>query len=148
DATSGPVTCSAASSYSGPDSAAASLSGSCADQAGNSSPAASYAFKYDATAPSVSALLSRVADKNGWYNHSVDASFSGADATSKGVTCTGATYNGADNAAASLSGSCTDAAGNSGSASIGFKYDATGPTVTATPARAANANGWYRASIG
>src|SRR5207253_9204382 len=113
DATSGPVTCSPSGSYNGPDSPVASISGSCEDQAGNFSAPADYSFKYDSTPPSVSGALVRAADSNGWYNHAVDAAFSGVDSTSKGVTCEGATYTGPDNAAASLTGSCTDAAGNS-----------------------------------
>ncbi|MDX6474629.1 MAG: hypothetical protein QOH95_140, partial [Gaiellaceae bacterium] len=148
DATSSPVTCSPAISYSAPDSAAASVSGSCTDQAGNPSAPATFSFKYDATAPSVTALLSRVADRAGWYNHAVDVSFSGTDATSSGVTCDAATtFGGPDTSHALVAGSCSDAAGNSASGSVGFSYDATGPVVTPTPARAANAAGWYRAPV-
>ncbi len=45
----------------------------------------------------------------------------------------------------SLSGTCTDVAGNSSAAaSIGFKYDATPPAVTASPDRKPDGKGWYR----
>jgi large repetitive protein len=148
DATSGPVTCSPSASYPGPDTASASLSGSCTDQAGNVSASASYSFAYDATAPSVTALASRPADKNGWYNHPVSVSFSGADTLSNGVVCSAAQSVASDAASALVAGTCTDAAGNTGTGTLGLSYDATAPTVTATAARAANANGWYRTAIG
>jgi hypothetical protein len=54
DATSGIGACSQ-STYSGPDSANASVAGSCSDRAGNQS-AASAVFKYDATAPQITVL--------------------------------------------------------------------------------------------
>jgi hypothetical protein len=44
-----------------------------------------------------------------------------------------------------LNASCQDLAGNTNSASYTVKVDKTGPVVTATPDRAANANGWYNA---
>jgi len=146
DATSGPVSCSPAVSYSGPDALAASLGGTCVDGAGNSAPA-SYGFRYDATAPAVSPALVRAADHAGWYNHPVDTAFTGTDATSGGVSCAVASYGGPDSATASVSTSCSDAAGNSASATMSFEYDAAAPTVTATPARPPNANGWYRGPV-
>ena len=42
---------------------------------------------------------------------------------------------------ASVSGSCTDVAGNSSRASFGFKYDATPPVVTASPDRQPDGKG-------
>src|SRR5262249_57758022 len=74
--------------------------------------------------------------------HGTDAT-SGVAGCSLPVTCLAP-----DTAAGSLSGTCTDAAGNTGTALAQFKYDATAPTATATAARAPNANGWYRAPVG
>ena len=71
DATSGLDSCVPAQSYAGPDSANASVSGSCLDRAGNST-ANVFALSYDATAPTVTgASASRGADHNGWYNHTL-----------------------------------------------------------------------------
>jgi hypothetical protein len=53
DATSGLAACTSAS-YAGPDADAASVGGGCTDSAGNTSTTA-FAFRYDATAPTVSA---------------------------------------------------------------------------------------------
>ena len=143
DATSGVDFCTQPT-YSGPDTASASVSGSCRDKAGNQSGSSVFGFKYDATGPSVSATPGRTPDANGWYNHLVAISFAGADATSGGVSCVAPqSYAGPDSASASVTGSCADAAGNRTTASFALKYDATGPTVTATAGRGADANGWY-----
>jgi hypothetical protein len=102
--------------------------------------------KIDKTAPSVTGVaLARAPDSNDWFNHPVAASFSGQDGVSGIAGCSSPTYSGGDSASASLSGSCTDVAGNaSAAASVGFKYDATPPAVTATPDRKPDAKGWYR----
>ena len=143
DTMSGGVHCDAPVSFGGPDGSALSVSGSCSDAAGNSR-SATFAFKYDATAPTVSASPDRAPDRNGWFNHSVTVSFAGVDSTSGGVTCDAPkSYSAPDSATASLSGNCTDAAGNVASASFSFKYDATAPTVNASPDRPADHNGWY-----
>ncbi len=148
DQISGLASCVPQQSYTGPDSATAAVAGSCADQAGNVRNA-SFALKYDAAAPLASATPGRVADDNGWYNHALAVSFAGTDATSGIASCDAAkSYSTPDTASASLSGTCRDLAGNqSSAAAFGFKYDATDPQVTATPARQPNANGWYRAPV-
>jgi hypothetical protein len=135
DGTSGPASCDPAASYSGPDSATATVSGSCADQAGNSA-SAGYNFKYDATAPiDVNATADRVADHNGWYNHGLTITWTGDDATSGIASCSETAYNAPDNAAASVNGLCHDKAGNtSATVAFAFSYDATSPTLAHNPA--------------
>ena len=83
----------------------------------------------DATPPAVTATPARVADSNGWYNKPVGVSFSGTDATSGVANCSASTYAGPDSASAQVSGTCTDAAGNVGSATLGLAYDATPPQL-------------------
>ena len=123
------------------------MSGSCRDAAGNSG-AASFGFKYDSTPPTVNVTPSRPADANGWYNHALTVSFSGSDSLSGGVSCDNpATYAGPGSATASQSGKCTDAAGNKGTASLTFKYDATPPTVTPMANRPADSGGWYNHTL-
>jgi hypothetical protein len=124
------ITCTSPQTYAGPDSTAASVSGACTDLAGNVGSSA-LPFKYDVTAPSVTATASRVANAAGWYTAPLTVSFAGPDATSGGVSCDlPKTYSGPDSATASVTGNCSDAAGNSGSGSFGFKYDATAPDTT------------------
>jgi hypothetical protein len=143
DATSGIATCSSVT-YSGPDSASASVSGTCTDNAGNVSSPKTLSFEYDATPPNVSAAPARAADANGWYNHAVDVAFQATDPASGVDSCTAGSYSGPDNGSASVTGTCRDKAGNAASASFGLRYDATPPSVTGgTADRQPDANGWY-----
>ena len=114
DATSGIDTCTQ-TSYSGPDSANASVSGTCRDRAANTSASSPFNFQYDETGPIVTATPSRNPDSNGWYNHALTVGFSGTDPTSGIDSCVPPQgYSGPDNANASVSGSCIDRAGNTG----------------------------------
>ncbi len=142
DPTSGIASCTQAA-YSGPDSGSATVSGTCTDKAGNVSAPSTFNLKYDATPPSVNASPARPPDTNGWYNHAVGVSFAGSDATSGIDSCTSASYGGPDSAGATLSGTCTDKAGNSANGSFALQYDATAPAVKAALARPPDAGGWY-----
>jgi len=104
---------------------------------------ASVTVKKDSSPPGVGVTVSRDPDSGGWYTQPVSVNFIGDDGASGVASCTSATYSGPDGGAVNVSGSCTDNAGNTGSGSITIKYDATPPTVTATPARPPDANGWY-----
>ncbi len=131
DATSGVASCTTVG-YGGPDSATASATGTCRDNAGNVSAPTSLAIKYDATAPSATGAAARAPDAAGWFNHAVAVSFTGTDATSGIASCAGSTtYAGPDTDGASLAGSCIDEAGNSAPASVALKYDATPPKLDA-----------------
>jgi predicted outer membrane repeat protein len=114
--------------------ASETVSQSIADQAGNTTNASSSpAVNIDLTAPTnVVGTPDRTADSNGWYNHQVDVTFSGQDALSGIASYTSDSYSGPDNAAASVSGSCTDLAGNSTNGSFALAYDATAPTIVYT----------------
>ena len=129
DTTSGVASCTTAS-YSGPDSGSASVTGTCRDNAGNVSATASFGLRYDTTAPTVTAKLSRAPDRNGWYSHAVTVSFVGADDGSGVSSCTApVSYSGPDSAKATISGACIDAAGNHASASVSLQYDSTAPKL-------------------
>jgi hypothetical protein len=106
-------------------------------------------IKRDATPPTATGISAdRGPDVNGWYNHPVRVSVAGTDATSGIASCTVVTYSGPDAGSASVSGNCRDNAGNvSATESLGFKYDATPPTITPTPARGADSNGWYNHAV-
>ena len=100
-------------------------------------------LKVDKTPPTVASSPARPPDANGWYNHAVAVNFSGTDATSKIASCSSTTYGGPDTAKASVTGRCTDNAGNVSQTSFGLKFDSTAPSVAAVPARPPDANGWY-----
>jgi hypothetical protein len=67
-------------------------------------------------------------------------SFTGTDATSGLGDCSSATYSGPDTGTASVSGTCKDVAGNVGTATYGFAYDATPPTLAKVTAKHGNRN--------
>jgi hypothetical protein len=138
DATSGIASCSGPA-YGGPDTGGASFSGSCTDNAGNTSAPATFGpIRYDATPPSVSISLSRGPDSGNWYNHPVDFSASGSDNLSGIASCSGGTIPG------SSGGGCTDNAGNSASAGVSINYDSSGPSIDSiTFDRQPDSNGWY-----
>lgn len=102
--------------------------------------AESVTIRRDATPPSgVTAAPDRLADHGGWYNAPFAVAWSGADATSGIAACTNASYDGPDTADGTLSGTCTDVAGNTSDvAAFGFRYDATAPVIAiASPAEPA-----------
>ena len=91
----------------------------------------------------------RARRRAGWYTHAVTYAFSGTDpAPGSGMgPCDTVTYTGPDTPAASVTGGCSDNAGNRTEASDAFHYDATKPTVTgrrrprARPQRLVHASG-------
>ena len=91
----------------------------------------SVTIKIDQTPPAnVRGEPEREPDKDGWYNHPLTVTFTGEDATSGIDTCTETTYDGPDSANASVTGTCTDNAGNvSEPAAFTFRYDETAPTL-------------------
>jgi hypothetical protein len=93
----------------------------------------------DTTPPVTTVAADRSPDSNGWYNHPFTATWSTPEPN---ATCTSTTYSGPDTAAGSLTGTCTDAAGNvSQPVAFQFKYDATAPTVTTPPFTYVSVNG-------
>ncbi|HET6755542.1 MAG TPA: hypothetical protein VFH23_16505, partial [Jiangellaceae bacterium] len=148
DATSGIASCTADRAYSTPDSNAATVAGSCTDQAGHTT-TRSLGFKYDGTPPLLTPAPSREPDRDGWYNHELTIRFPGSDAASGIESCTAdRAYSTPDTIAASVAGSCTDQAGNATTRSLGFKYDGTAPAVTgAVPRRPPESGGWYTSPV-
>jgi hypothetical protein len=140
DATSGIASCSGPS-YGGPDTASASFSGTCSDKAGNTSASTSFGpIKYDATPPAVSLSLARGPDFNGWYNQPVGFTASGSDNLSGIASCNSGTIGGGG----AVSASCTDNAGNTGSAGASVNYDAGAPSIDSISFdRPPDSNGWY-----
>lgn len=103
----------------------------------------SVTVRKDSSPPGVTAAASRGPDANGWYTSPVAFSFTGDDGASGVASCSSGTYGGPDGAAAAVTGSCTDNAGNTGSVTLTIKYDASPPTVLGVLARKPDANGWY-----
>jgi hypothetical protein len=147
DATSDAVTCSASVTYSGPDNANASVSGSCTGNAGNTSNA-SLSFSYDATGPVISGSRTPTANANRWNNTDVTVSFTCRDGTSQVESVTGPTTLSDEGAGQSITGTCTDKAGNSANATIdNVNIDKTAPIITGSRTPQANAFGWNNSDV-
>jgi hypothetical protein len=100
--------------------------------AGGATASLTIPLKIDRTAPTVvAAAASRPPDHDGWYRAPVDVRFSGADALSGLASCTAGSYAGPDTAAARVTGTCTDVAGNhSAPFTFPLRYDATPPATS------------------
>ena len=130
DALSGIASCTSGT-YSGPDTGAGSVGGSCSDYAGNTR-SSSFGLKYDATPPSVEAKPDRGPNPKGWYNRRVTVNFVGSDATSGVEACAPAvTYTGPDADKTAVSGTCVDKAANTSPAvAYELRYDTRPPALT------------------
>jgi hypothetical protein len=95
-------------------------------------------IRLDRTSPILSAFPERPPDYGTWFNHPVTVSFSGSDATSGIASCTSTPYAGPDGAGIQVAGSCQDVAGNVGTGSFTFNYDATPPPAPAVGAMPGN----------
>jgi hypothetical protein len=120
---------------------------SCTATDGSGSVTTTVNVRRDATPPRARAAPTRGPDSNGWYNREIAVEFSGEDALSGISSCTSGSYKGPDSGSASVSGSCSDNAGNRTTASYPIKYDATAPTAAAKPERGPNAQGWYNRPV-
>ena len=120
------------------DTSGVALTCSASNADGTSTASKSRTFKIDKTAPVVTATPARPADKGGWYNHPLAVTFSGTDATSGIGACTSADYKGPDAPSATVSGSCTDVAGNTGASKFALEYDATPPSLSRLSVKAGN----------
>ena len=118
------------------------------DLAGNTSTFVSPMVDIDRTAPAVSGSRSPLANAHGWNNGDVTVAVSATDALSGVEACEPGVVVSAEGAAQSRSLSCTDVAGNSASATVSaINIDKTAPSVSGTPARPADKNGWFNHSI-
>jgi hypothetical protein len=121
---------------------------SCSVSWGGAGPTISFPLNVETTSPSATATPDRPPDANGWYNHPVTITLAGS-AFSGIASCTPAqAYAGPAIASTALSGTCTDNAGKTASASFPFRYDATPPslTVTSQPADRLAGLSWHAAA--
>jgi hypothetical protein len=127
DALSGVASCTAPT-YAGPDSANASVAGTCTDVAGNTSAPSGFAVKYDSTGPVVNTGRAvRKPDRRGWYIRPVRWRFTGSDGLSGVAACPSVRYAGPDGGPAQVVGACRDNAGNVTFRGFPIRYDDTPP---------------------
>src|SRR5204863_121559 len=120
-----------------------SVSGTATDVAGNSASATAGGLNIDLTAPTIEASRAPAANLSGWNNAAVTVSFACSDALSGVASCPGDEAVAAEGAGQSASGTATDVAGNSASASVGgINIDLTSPTISGAAFPPANFAGW------
>jgi hypothetical protein len=107
-------------------------------------------LRVDRTPPTITGTTpGRPPDYGDWWNHPVDLTFAGTDATSGIDHCDTVTYSGPDGPAGVATGACSDAAGNATSGTATIKYDNTPPTITSvTPERPPDHDGWWNHPVG
>ncbi len=136
---SGGVSCTSSSTVS-TETAGQTVSGTCIDAAGNTSSAASVTVQLDKTAPNAPTASATKTDgtaytSGSWSNQDVTVSFASngdAGTVQSGVTCSSDRVISTETAGQTVSGTCTDAAGNvsASSNSITVKLDKTAPALT------------------
>ena len=98
------------------------------NRAGRTSANQTLTIKIDGTPPETVGTIARPPDLNGWYNHPVATSWNGTDTLSGIASCEPPPpYSGPDGQSVTITGSCTDVAGNVGSQTIEINYDASPP---------------------
>jgi len=125
-----------------------SASGTATDLAGNSASTTVGGINIDKTAPTITGSRAPLANANGWNNTNVTVSFSCADSLSGVDSCSSPTTLTGEGANQSVTGTVTDKAGNSASATVGsISIDKTVPVTTATQTPPANGNGWNSTTV-
>lgn len=118
-----------------------------ATSAGGTSPVSTVTIKRDAAAPTIAATRTPSANPAGWSAGDVTVTFACDDALSGIAQCTTPTVL-HEGAAQSATGTATDNAGNTASASLNdVNVDETGPSLSGSPTIPANINGWYRGDV-
>jgi len=129
DATSGIASCGPDATLTG-EGADQYVTGAAVDNAGNRASATVGPISIDKTPPTVTAASSPAPNAYGWNNTDVTVSFSGVDALSGIAACDPAVVLSGEGAGQSATGSCTDRADNSASATAsGINIDKTPPTI-------------------
>lgn len=123
-----------------------SVSGTATDNAGNTA-STSVTINLDKTAPSVTAQPGSPANASGWHNNDVTVNFTCTDGLSGIAACSDPVTVSTEGASQSVSGSGSDIAGNSATASLPLNIDKTAPTITASASPAAGANGWNTSDV-
>lgn len=119
------------------DEGATTVTGTATDNAGNAA-TDSAVVRIDKTAPAVEATVRGEKNDAGWYNSPVTVEYSATDALS-GVAQPPAASTLGEGANQTASGTATDAAGNSGTATVsGINVDTTAPVLTGSFAA-----GWH-----
>ena len=118
------------------------------DKAGNSvTQTRQFTVIADTTPPVIIIKQTPLPNANGWNNSDVTVTFTATDDGSTPACTVNSVTLTAEGAEQVVSTTCTDAAGNSSSASRTVNIDKTAPAVAGTRAPAANVNGWNNTDV-
>ncbi len=119
------------------------------DNAGNAEAAKTARVKIDRTAPTIRHQFTPSTYSDGaWTNGNVTVTFICEDQGGSGVaSCTDPVTKSAEGRGQQVTGTATDAAGNSATDTATVNIDKTAPTITASRDRAANAADWYNDDV-
>jgi hypothetical protein len=130
------------------DGAGQSVTGTVQDAAGNSASATVSGINIDKTAPTITATRTPGANTNGWNNGSVTVHFECSDATSGIDSCSSDVVKMNEGAGQSATGTATDEAGNSATATVNdINIDTTPPVANATASPGPNTYGWNNTNV-
>lgn len=122
--------------------------GCSASSAGGSAGPVSVSIKRDATKPTISGSRLPLANGYGWSNDDVSVLFSCDDNLSGVVSCATPQTFSSEGADQSATGTATDEAGNSDSATVsGINIDKTKPTISGSATPDANSAGWNNEDV-
>jgi hypothetical protein len=122
------------------------VNGTATDVAGNTA-TASVTLSIDKTPPVITASIAPQPNAVGWNNSSVTVTFQCSDSGSSIATCPGPQTVSAESANQIITGSATDIAGNTASASVTVNIEKNQPGITALSTPSANAAGWNNADV-
>ncbi|HET8601893.1 MAG TPA: PxKF domain-containing protein [Segeticoccus sp.] len=118
------------------------------DQAGNTEKRQSFDVDVDLSAPTVTTHQSPDANGKGWNNSDVEVGFSCTDqAGLSGIAHCPSGQTVTEEGTHTVTGTATDHAGNSTTASRTVSLDKTAPTITGAADREPNGNGWYKDDV-
>ncbi|GEM_PF-5686976 len=116
------------------------------DMAGNTA-VATTTVSVDQVAPAITAAVSEPGNATGWNSGDVTVTFTCSDALSDLSVCPEAVIVSGDGANQVVTGTATDKAGNTATATATVNLDKTAPAITAEVAASKSADGWYHEPV-
>ena len=104
-------------------------------------------FTVDLTSPTISVTASPTANLSGWNNTNVTVTFNCSDSLSGIASCAAPVPISTEGVRQGVSGTATDLAGNTATASLSVSIDKTQPTIAATQSPAPNSAGWNNSDV-